>query len=771
VPGSAWAAAALFGAVGLFAISVGLLDVLSATNLQYKLIGFAFAVAGLALFTGSTVLLRRRWRATHGRIASIVAGLFGAFVGVYLLMLQYGAPALAPSRLPPFPSWVPWAALVVASGAGAVLGWWSTGEYADYQVTWTAVSKRLVAGGLSVTVLFAGVNWWYTQQYQPNTIAAALTVTTELKPATGEGQTPNPHLFQGTIKVKNVADTKVEIVNSSYQVTKVTNTPRAAVEGVNPVYEDRQALACFAEELAPVTDPECDDQARILQYGQLSPGDPRELSTPLISRTGQFDTAELLQLGEIVPAGSWLEPKEEFQTNVLVHVPEEQVDPTQPAQPAPDLRMLDLSAQLAVAQGSRLVIQPVPSHGPEMVPQALMSNEEYRDDNEAEAQQREAQQAGGQCGQPGGGTPSHAASQPVSTAEVDFARRQAYYQHLTMPPLQDVQCPQGTPQPAKKPRPYPDRYTVTEWRIKDLSKLQRLVSGSQAVDAVQVLSRRLFDPAQSALYEVELPEMVTCISPAGTLEAQKEDLEIRRDPTAVCPGQFYSLAEHDGSLQGDYERRYQAMADYRQEMADFYGLISTSAESVVPLTAETDAASETMPDSSQVHTVTSNVFNYCAPRLQFADAVTDVWIKVQQAFDRHASGMGMSTGREIVDDALSLADGATTADYVDPYGEQAQDRLHPCGSDGESVTNVVKGSGADYCIQAADAKVTALQHARDLGEAVRQHQEIMKQYEDKVITVRQRDAMGAPSLEQGASAADAFLQAEYNADQLVAYCR
>src|SRR3954451_16057218 len=517
VPGSAWAAAALFGAVGLFAISVGLLDVLSATNLQYKLIGFVFAVAGLALFTGSTVLLRRRWRATHGRIASIVAGLFGAFVGIYLLMLQYGAPALAPSRLPPFPSWVPWAALVVASGAGAVLGWWSTGEYADYQVTWTAVSKRLVAGGLSVTVLFAGVNWWYTQQYQPNTIAAALTVTTELKPATGEGQTPNPHLFQGTIKVKNVADTKVEIVNSSYQVTKVTNTPRAAVEGVNPVYEDRQALACFAEELAPVTDPECDDQARILQYGQLSPGDPRELSTPLISRTGQFDTAELLQLGEIVPAGSWLEPKEEFQTNVLVHVPEEQVDPTQPAQPAPDLRMLDLSAQLAVAQGSRLVLEPLPSHGPEMVPQALMSNEEYRDD-------QEAQQAVRQGGQPVTGTPGQTAAKPVSTREVDVASREAYYQKLTMPP-QDEQAAPGALQSVKVPRFYPDRYSVTEWRIKDLSTLQRLVSGSQVVDTVKVLSLRSFDPAQRALTEVEYPEMVTCISPAGTLEDQNQESE------------------------------------------------------------------------------------------------------------------------------------------------------------------------------------------------------------------------------------------------------
>src|SRR4051794_31818148 len=169
VPGAAWAAAMLFGAVGVFAFWVGLLDVLSAANLQYKLIGLAFAVAGLALLTGSAVLLRKRWRCTHGRIAAVAAGVAGAFVGIYLLVMQYRAPVLAPSRLPPFPAWVPWAGLVAASVAGAVLGWWSTGEYADDQVTWAAVSKRLVAGGLSVTVLFAGMQWWYTQQYQPGT--------------------------------------------------------------------------------------------------------------------------------------------------------------------------------------------------------------------------------------------------------------------------------------------------------------------------------------------------------------------------------------------------------------------------------------------------------------------------------------------------------------------------------------------------------------------------------------------------------------------------
>jgi len=754
----------LFGAVGAFAFGVGLLDVLSAADLQYKLIGLAFAVAGLALLTGSAVLLRKRWRCRHGRIAAVAAGAAGAFVAIYLLVMQYRAPALAPSRLPGFPAWAPWAGVLAASVAAAVLGWGSTSQYAADQVKLTAVSKRLVAGGLSVSVIFAGVQWWYTQQYQPGTIGAALTVTAELKPATGQGETPDPHLFKGTIKVKNVTDTKVEIVNSFYQVTEATYTRRVEIQGVNDVDKEQQALSCFFEELAPVTQPEC-DQSDIYTYGEFSPGDLREQGNAFISRTGQLGATEMLQLGQIVPDGYWLEPKEEFQRTVLLHVPEEQMDPTQPpGTRPPDLRMLDLSAQLAVAQGSRLVLEPLPSHGPEMVPQALMSNEEYRDD-------QEAQQAVRQGGQPVTGAPGQTAAKPVSTREVDVASREAYYQKLTMPP-QDEQAAPGALQSVKVPRFYPDRYSVTEWRIKDLSTLQRLVSGSQVVDTVKVLSLRSFDPAQRALTEVEYPEMVTCISPAGTLEDQNQESEIRRDPTAVCPGQFYSLAEDDGSVQNDYERRYQAMANYREEMQDFYGLVQTNAEDEVPLTTEAEAASDSMPESSQFHSVTSGVFRACAPSLRWTAAVVaEFGDPLQQAFDRHASEMGMPTGRKVVDGAPSLADGAATVDDLNLYGEQAQQLLQHCGSDGEFAKYVIAHSGADYCIQAAGAKISALQHAHDLGEAVRQHQKIMQQYEDGSITAHQRDAMGGPSLEQGAVAANAFRQAEDKADDLVAYCR
>jgi hypothetical protein len=69
---------------------LGLLDFLSAASLQYKLIGFAFAMAGLVLLAGSAVLARDTWRRKRGRVAAVVAGVAGVFVGGYLLMRVRG---------------------------------------------------------------------------------------------------------------------------------------------------------------------------------------------------------------------------------------------------------------------------------------------------------------------------------------------------------------------------------------------------------------------------------------------------------------------------------------------------------------------------------------------------------------------------------------------------------------------------------------------------------------------------------------------------------
>jgi hypothetical protein len=748
---------------------VGLLDVLSAATLQYQLVGLAFAVAGLTLFTGSAVLLRKRWRGTHGRIAAVAAGVAGALVGIYLLLMQYRAPGLAPSRLPPFPAWVPWAGLVAASVAGAILGWWSTREYVDSQMKWTALGSRLAAGGLSITVLFAGVQWWYTQQYQPGTIAAALTVTTELKPATNEGDTSDPHLVEGTIRVKNVSDAKIQIVASLYQVTKVTQTARPEVPGVNAVDAERQAVACFLEELAPVTDPEC-DEPNIRDYDGFSAGDPQAQDDWWISRTGQVAAVQTLQMGPVVGDRSWLEPKEEFQTNVLVHVPEEQAGASRPS----DLNTLEMWVWFAVAQGSRLVLEPVPSHSPEMVPQALMSNEEYRDYWQAQKDVQNPERQAGDC-------PSGAGEVAQETEEVDVGERKALLSELVVSkPLDESSL--DVCEPVQRPRSYPHRYTVTEWKVEDLSAVHRLVAGSQVVNSVQVLSMRTYDPLASAaalqdptlsaLMEYESGGMATCISPAGTLEGQDDDSEIRRDPTAVCPGTWYSLLDEDGDVANDYERHYQEMVDYREEMADYYGLIQTGAGDVLSLTTADEAAAATMPASDHFHPITSPAFERCEPALEWADTLISFYVDDPQgaddmkgAFLRHYAEMRGSDDDD-VPDGPPLEDGVAAADGFDVYFDFTDAVLADC-----SGIEVPEGTPAAACTEAADAWISALRYARDLGEALRAHLSVMQQLERREITVQEAGVQGKPSLDGGAAATSGFDQAVANAQEWVASCR
>ncbi|MGY1763979.1 hypothetical protein ACI79G_21615 [Geodermatophilus sp. SYSU D00779] len=770
MPGPVWAAAVLFGAVGLFASWVGLLDVLSAATLQYKLVGLAFAVAGLALFTGSAVLLRKRWRRTHGRIAAVAAGVAGALVGIYLLVMQYRAPGLAPSRLPPFPAWVPWVGLVVASVVGAVLGWWSTRKYVDSQVQWTALGARLAAGGLSVTVLFAGVQWWYTQQYQPGTIAAALTVTTDLKPATSESNTSDPHQYEGTIRVRNDSPAKVQIVASLYQVTKVTQTARPEIPGINAVDEERQAVACFLEELAPVTDPEC-DEPRIRKYGGFSAGDPQAQDDWSISRTGQLAAVQTLQLGQVVGDRSWLEPKEEFQTNVLVHVPEEE----QAGASGPSaLNTLEMSAWFAVAQGSRLVLEPVPSHSPEMVSQALMSNEEYRDYTQAQKDVQTPEREARDC-------PSGAGEVTQETEEMSVGDREALLQELAVSkPLDESSL--DVCEPVQTPRMYPHRYTVTEWEVEDLSTVHRLVAGSQVVNSIQVLSMRTYDPLApaavlpdptlSALMEYESGGMATCISPAGTLSGQEDDSEIRRDPTAVCPGTWYSLLDENGGVANDYERQYQGMVDYREEMADYYGLVQTGAGDVLSLTTADEAAAATMPASDYFHPVTSQAFERCEPALEWADTLMGFYVDDPQgandmkgAFLRHYAEM-RSSDDDDVPNGPTLEDGVALTDHFDVYFDFTDAVLADC-----SGIEVPEETPAAACTEAADARLSALRYARDLGEAMRAHLSIMQQLERKEITAQEAGVQGKPSLDGGTAATSGFDQAVAKAQEWVASCR
>ena len=105
------------------------------------------------------------------------------------------------------------------------------------------------------------------------------------------------------------------------------------------------------------------------------------------------------------------------------------------------------------------------------------------------------------------------------------------------------------------------------------------------------------------------------------------------------------------------------------------------------------------------------------------------------------------------------------------FVEQDLGWLENCSNAGSYTQDVTAGFGANYCIAAARARISALRAARDLQEEAWQHQEIMQRYEDGEVTARQRDDAGAPSLAAGIRAAGAFRQAEDEADTLIRDCR
>jgi hypothetical protein len=728
--------------VSVFALWFGVPDAMSAATLHYKLIGFGFTLAGLTLLIGAVVTVWPDWHKRHGRIAAVAAGVAGVLIGVYLLQLQYQAPELPGDGFLVFPAWTPWAGIVAASVAGSLLVWWSTREHVGTQRTGGKLGLSLASLGAIVTLIFGGVQWWYTEQYEPGTVGAALTVTTELKqvsPASegaAAGEVPGPRLFEGRVVIRNESPTKVQIMSSLYVATQVLYGSRQLLDGINEVDRQRLAASCFFEELAPVSDPECDRSPNVRRYGDFHAEDPNAQDDWAADRNSEVLAVQALEIGPVTPDGMWLQPHEQTDKNLLIPVPE---PPPPNDEQIPSLETLDLTATLAVAKGERLVLEPAGGHGPEMVPRTAMGVEEYRDYKLADGEK--------------------------PAEEVSSDDRAAYFRDLIERQAADV----PTPSPIN-PRTYPERITITRALIKPLSSINELVSGIQAINTVQVLTDRKYDPF-GPLTESEDPYLVVCTAPAEKHETAKDLEEIRSDPTLACPGVWFDF-RNEGRKLDKWERQYQELINYREGMDEFYGLVFTGASDVVSLTNADQLPDQNREASATQHPLynLSEPFRACAPVLDVADDATALGDGVQQAFDRHASEMGVPTGREIVDEAPSLADGAMTAAYLDQYGGQVQDLLHRCGSDGPLASDVTADSGADYCIRAADAELEALRHAHDLGVAVQQHQIIMQQYEDGAITARQRDAMGAPSLEQGAAAADAFRQSEDEADGLMASC-
>src|SRR5512144_275932 len=235
-------AALLFMPVGLFAAWFGAWDAFSARELQYRLLGIVFMFAAITIGAATTCLFHPRWSRTYCREAAVLAGMAGVGVGIYLLAMQLTAPGTSTGWSFSLAA-IPWAAIVVASLGAVGLAWRATaraatdlphdavpadeGVKADSATRsegsrgMRILAKGFVSLGVSASLLWGAAQFWYTNQYLPGTVDAALSISSELKELPLSGAKTGDRIFVGRIAIKNVSTTKVQVVSSVYSVVRV----------------------------------------------------------------------------------------------------------------------------------------------------------------------------------------------------------------------------------------------------------------------------------------------------------------------------------------------------------------------------------------------------------------------------------------------------------------------------------------------------------------------------------------------------------------------
>ena len=135
------------------------------------------------------------------------------------------------------------------------------------------------------------------------------------------------------------------------------------------------------------------------------------------------------------------------------------------------------------------------------------------------------------------------------------------------------------------------------------------------------------------------------------------------------------------------------------------------------------------------------------------------------AFLRHYAQMRGSYDGD-VPDGPTLEDGVALADDFDVYFDFTDAVLADC-----SGVEVPEDTPAAACTESADARLSALRYARDLGEAMRAHLVVMQQLEREEITAQEARVQGKPSLDRGAAASSGYDQAVTDAQGWVENCR
>lgn len=343
-------AAGVFLSIGGPAVVLGMLDALTAPDIEYRLLGLAFTLAGANLLAAALCLLLPGLTATWGRTVGISASVAGVAIGIYLTASQLGDPTAERLLL--------WSLIVVASATTVTLlpradspvpiilpdsvhRTGVTPAYAGQRLQTASaravdsarapaqrvmVSRLLASAGVSASLVLGIFQFWYSNDYVPSALGAALTISAHMQDV---GVTGGLIVVTADVTLKNATNTRVQVISSLVTVTRsAVSTSRDATDRT---FEDAsgRALQTTAEALTPYS---------------------------LAVRYARNSAEEVVETGRVVPDGWSFEPGEEYSGRFTSYVPNNSAS-----------SVVHLFVDIVVAKGLHLWLADSASYGPRLV--------------------------------------------------------------------------------------------------------------------------------------------------------------------------------------------------------------------------------------------------------------------------------------------------------------------------------------------------------------------------------------------------------------------
>lgn len=304
--------------LGLFALTVGVIDAVSAGELVSRVLGMCLAAGGIVcLGAAGGLYLERDWGAWLG----VVAGVIGVVIGTMLFVAGWrGNSQLL----------VVWVAVAVVSLLVLIVLWRARERSLEPRVKKVLLA---VSSFVGAAVLISVGQFYYVNFVLPGQVAPSLSVTVDLEKV---AETDDFVGLVANVEIENKSNTKVVVLSSIYRLTG-----RTVVEERRGDLSQRIADAATSHDLRT--------------YLAIPPGDL--FDTP-ISAYAKPSRERLVETGQVLYGHSWFEPNQTYVRHFTVIVPK-----------AASFDIAAFAVHLVVAKGGALEVTTPdqPSSGPKKV--------------------------------------------------------------------------------------------------------------------------------------------------------------------------------------------------------------------------------------------------------------------------------------------------------------------------------------------------------------------------------------------------------------------